>query len=43
MMYNRYANADNNPYKFVDPDGKEPTGNIIAQMFGYRDVEHANV
>jgi RHS repeat-associated protein len=24
MMFNRYAYANNNPYKFTDPDGKNP-------------------
>ena len=24
MMFNRYAYANNNPYKYIDPDGKEP-------------------
>lgn len=42
MMFNRYVYANNNPYKYVDPDGKEPTGNMIAQMFGYTNVDNAN-
>tara|TARA_R110002126_G_scaffold43475_27_gene124646 strand:- start:688 stop:1686 length:999 start_codon:yes stop_codon:yes gene_type:complete len=24
MLFNRYAYANNNPYKYIDPDGKEP-------------------
>lgn len=42
MMFNRYAYANNNPYKYTDPDGKEPLGNLLAQSFGYKNVSHAN-
>lgn len=24
IMFNRYAYANNNPYKFADPNGREP-------------------
>jgi len=23
--FNRYANANNNPYKYTDPDGRDPS------------------
>lgn len=35
MMFNRYAYANNNPYRFVDPDGRNPTGR------GMPDIEQA--
>ncbi len=30
--FNRYAYGNNNPYKFVDPDGKEPVGVIVKLL-----------
>ncbi|KKO46415.1 hypothetical protein WG68_06530 [Arsukibacterium ikkense] len=32
MMFNRYAYANNNPYKFVDPDGRNPTGRGMPDL-----------
>lgn len=34
MMFNRYTYANNNPYKFTDPDGKNPVplGDFRQQM-----------
>ena len=42
FSFNRYAYANNNPYKYTDPDGEDPVGNMFAQAFGYRNVTHAN-
>jgi hypothetical protein len=34
--FNRYAYANNNPYKYVDPDGEEPQTPITTIKFGGR-------
>jgi RHS repeat-associated protein len=40
--FNRYTYGNNNPYKYVDPDGKSSVGNMFAKAFGYKNVTHAN-
>jgi RHS repeat-associated protein len=37
MMFNRYAYANNNPYKFVDPDGRET--NPVSGKSGISDSQ----
>ncbi len=37
MMFNRYAYANNNPYKYVDPDGRET--NPVSGKSGIADSE----
>lgn len=52
--FNRYAYANNNPYKYVDPDGKAPKGRgtgergaemgaALAQAFGWVSQEEAQM
>ena len=44
--FNRYAYANNNPYKFTDPTGmsseieleKPDLGEVVANMFGFENV-----
>ena len=41
MMFNRYAYANNNPYKFVDPDGREVRAiyNNQTKTLSVRDID----
>ncbi len=41
MMFNRYAYANNNPYKYVDPDGRDPSGFALARE-GIREIKRTN-
>jgi RHS repeat-associated protein len=35
MSFNRYAYANNNPYRFVDPDGRDPIVSGFSYSSGY--------
>jgi len=38
MSFNRYAYANNNPYKYVDPDGRSPA---LAESMAWGEAPHA--
>jgi RHS repeat-associated protein len=49
--FNRYAYANNNPYKYTDPDGQQAErsgrpdqviGNMFAKAFGFKNIGQAN-
>lgn len=40
MMFNRYAYANNNPYKYVDPDGNAPIELMQAAIFDSALIEN---
>ena len=47
--FNRYAYANNNPYKYVDPNGESPEnaafyeGNFFANWLGYSNANEATI
>ncbi|WP_250655937.1 RHS repeat domain-containing protein [Alkalimarinus coralli] len=43
MMFNRYAYANNNPYKYTDPDGRSPENLFISDYSAYQELRGAQL